>query len=65
MNFMAQFLAKVFTILNVSILMVQCSIPFSVDEISKSMEQIDISDVEPPALMGENSGFSFLVARPE
>ncbi|KAL8551915.1 hypothetical protein ACS0TY_000820 [Phlomoides rotata] len=41
------------------------SIPFSVDEISKSMEQIDISDVEPPALMGENSGFSFLLARPE
>ncbi|KAL6545437.1 hypothetical protein OROGR_009311 [Orobanche gracilis] len=39
------------------------SIPFSVDEISKSMERIDISDVEPPPLMGENSGFSFLLPR--
>ncbi|EPS58998.1 hypothetical protein M569_15813, partial [Genlisea aurea] len=37
------------------------SIPFSVDEISKSMEQIDISDVEPPTLLRENSGFSFLL----
>ncbi|KAK6156220.1 hypothetical protein DH2020_010468 [Rehmannia glutinosa] len=41
------------------------SIPFSVDEISKSMEQIDISDIEPPTLMGENSGFSFLLPRTE
>ncbi|KAL3649699.1 hypothetical protein CASFOL_006102 [Castilleja foliolosa] len=39
------------------------SIPFSVDEISKSMEQIDIADIEPPTLMGENSGFSFLLPR--
>ncbi|CAA0814367.1 Myosin-11 [Striga hermonthica] len=39
------------------------SIPFSVDEIAKSMEQIDISDIEPPPLMGENSGFSFLLPR--
>ncbi|ONK68595.1 uncharacterized protein A4U43_C05F13770 [Asparagus officinalis] len=37
------------------------SIPFSVDDISKSMEQIDISDVEPPALIRENSGFMFLL----
>lgn len=44
-------------------LMVHCSIPFSVDEISKSMEQIEISDIEPPPLMGENSGFSFLLPR--
>ncbi|KAK4431206.1 Myosin-11 [Sesamum alatum] len=41
------------------------SIPFSVDEISKSMEQIDISDVEPPAQIRENSGFSFLLPRIE
>ncbi|KAK4385486.1 Myosin-11 [Sesamum angolense] len=41
------------------------SIPFSVDEISKSMEQIDISDVEPPAEIRENSGFSFLLPRIE
>ncbi|CAL0308812.1 unnamed protein product [Lupinus luteus] len=37
------------------------SIPFSVDDISKSMEQIDISDVEPPALIRDNFGFSFLM----
>ncbi|KAI3762096.1 hypothetical protein L1987_52519 [Smallanthus sonchifolius] len=37
------------------------SIPFSVDDISKSMEQIEISDVETPPLIRENSGFSFLL----
>ncbi|KAG6430282.1 hypothetical protein SASPL_108346 [Salvia splendens] len=42
-------------------LMVNCSIPFSVDEISKSMDQIDIADIDPPPLMGENSGFGFLL----
>ncbi|XP_077248114.1 myosin-11-like [Tasmannia lanceolata] len=41
------------------------SIPFSVDDISKSMEQIDISDVEPPPLIRENSGFVFLLPRAE
>ena len=40
-----------------------CSIPFSVDDISKSMEQIDIADIEPPPLIHENSGFSFLLPR--
>ncbi|CAN4114485.1 unnamed protein product [Withania somnifera] len=39
------------------------SIPFSVDDISKSMEQIDIADVEPPLPLRENSGFSFLLPR--
>nr|XP_043615028.1 myosin-11-like isoform X3 [Erigeron canadensis] len=39
------------------------SIPFSVDDISKSMEQIEISDVEPPPLIRDNSGFSFLLPR--
>lgn len=39
------------------------SIPFSVDDISKSMDTIDISDVEPPPLIRENSGFNFLLAR--
>ncbi|KAF3452326.1 hypothetical protein FNV43_RR02759 [Rhamnella rubrinervis] len=39
------------------------SIPFSVDDISKSMEQIDIADIEPPPLIHENSGFSFLLPR--
>ncbi|KAK4480453.1 hypothetical protein RD792_013526 [Penstemon davidsonii] len=37
------------------------SIPFSVDDISKSMDQIDISDIGPPPLIRENSGFSFLL----
>uniref|UniRef100_A0A7N0U1A4 Uncharacterized protein n=1 Tax=Kalanchoe fedtschenkoi TaxID=63787 RepID=A0A7N0U1A4_KALFE len=41
------------------------SIPFSVDDISKSMEQIDISDIEPPPLIRENTGFSFLLPRSE
>ncbi|KAA8534806.1 hypothetical protein F0562_029752 [Nyssa sinensis] len=41
------------------------SIPFSVDDISKSMQQIDISDVEPPSLIRENSGFVFLNQRSE
>ncbi|KAG6503323.1 hypothetical protein ZIOFF_035634 [Zingiber officinale] len=39
------------------------SIPFSVDDISKSMKPIDISDIEPPPLIRENSGFMFLLPR--
>uniref|UniRef100_A0A5B7APN9 Putative myosin-9-like n=1 Tax=Davidia involucrata TaxID=16924 RepID=A0A5B7APN9_DAVIN len=39
------------------------SIPFSVDDLSKSMDRIDISDIEPPPLIRENSGFSFLLPR--
>ncbi|ONK66463.1 uncharacterized protein A4U43_C06F8340 [Asparagus officinalis] len=39
------------------------SIPFSVDDISKSMAQVDASDVDPPPLIRENSGFSFLLQR--
>lgn len=41
------------------------SIPFSVDDISKSMPQVDIADVEPPPLIRENSGFVFLHQRAE
>ncbi|KAK8605222.1 hypothetical protein V6N13_082673 [Hibiscus sabdariffa] len=41
------------------------SIPFSVDDISRSMEQIDIADIEPPPLIRENIGFSFLLPRSE
>ncbi|CAK9140664.1 unnamed protein product [Ilex paraguariensis] len=41
------------------------SIPFSVDDLSKSMDHIDISDIEPPPLIRENSGFSFLLPRAE
>ncbi|KAL3849947.1 hypothetical protein ACJIZ3_011829 [Penstemon smallii] len=37
------------------------SIPFSVDDLSKSMDKIDISDIESPPLIRENSGFSFLL----
>ncbi|WZZ11437.1 hypothetical protein YC2023_097358 [Brassica napus] len=37
------------------------SIPFSVDDLSKSMERFDIADIEPPPLIRENSGFSFLL----
>ncbi|XP_057518860.1 myosin-9-like isoform X2 [Amaranthus tricolor] len=37
------------------------SIPFSVDDLSKSTEQISISEIEPPPLIRENTGFSFLL----
>ncbi|KAL8159065.1 hypothetical protein V2J09_000602 [Rumex salicifolius] len=37
------------------------SIPFSVDELAKSTEQIAISDIEPPPLIREHSGFRFLI----
>ncbi|CAI0473411.1 unnamed protein product [Linum tenue] len=36
------------------------SIPFTVDDISKSMEHVDVAEIEPPPLIRENSGFSFL-----
>ncbi|KAH9618529.1 hypothetical protein KSS87_005394 [Heliosperma pusillum] len=39
------------------------SIPFSVDEISKSMEQVELADVDPPPLLRQNSGFTFLLQR--
>ncbi|KAI3741926.1 hypothetical protein L1987_59605 [Smallanthus sonchifolius] len=41
------------------------SIPFSVDDLSKSMDQINIADIEPPPLIRDNSGFSFLLSRAE
>ncbi|XP_074563080.1 myosin-17-like isoform X2 [Curcuma longa] len=41
------------------------SIPFSVDDISKSMSEIDIADVDPPPLVRQNSGFAFLLQRKE
>ncbi|KAJ6835095.1 myosin-17-like [Iris pallida] len=37
------------------------SIPLSLDDLSKSMAHIDVSDVDPPPLLRENSGFSFLL----
>nr|GEW18663.1 myosin-9-like isoform X1 [Tanacetum cinerariifolium] len=36
------------------------SIPFIADDLSKSMDQIDIADIEPPPLIRDHSGFSFL-----
>lgn len=41
------------------------SIPFSVDEISKSMEDTEIADIEPPAFLRNNASFSFLLPRPD
>ncbi|KAJ8491723.1 hypothetical protein OPV22_013444 [Ensete ventricosum] len=41
------------------------SIPFSVDDISKSMTEIEIADVDPPPLIRQNSGFAFLLQRKE
>ncbi|GFY98486.1 myosin family protein with Dil [Actinidia rufa] len=36
------------------------SIPFSVDDISKSTQQVEVAEIEPPPLIRENSGFAFL-----
>ncbi|KAH9713488.1 Myosin-17 [Citrus sinensis] len=41
------------------------SIPFTVDDISKSIQQIEIADIDPPPLIRENSGFTFLLQRSE
>ena len=42
-----------------------CSIPFTMDDISKTMQQIEVSDIDPPPLISENLGFSFLLPRAE
>ncbi|KAI7731891.1 hypothetical protein M8C21_010510 [Ambrosia artemisiifolia] len=39
------------------------SIPFSTDDLTRSMDMISISDVDPPPLLRESSGFSFLAPR--
>lgn len=41
------------------------SIPFSVDDISKSMQEINLADVDPPAVLRENPGFFFLQPQAE
>ncbi|KAJ8494164.1 hypothetical protein OPV22_015885 [Ensete ventricosum] len=41
------------------------SIPFSVDDISKSMTEIEVADVDPPPLIRQNSGFVFLLQKKE
>lgn len=40
------------------------SIPFSTDDLTKSMDPISISDIDPPPLLRQSSGFNFLVSRP-
>ncbi|XP_022715196.1 myosin-17-like isoform X2 [Durio zibethinus] len=37
------------------------SIPFSVDDISKSMQQIEVAEIDPPPLIRGNSSFTFLL----
>ncbi|XP_047307898.1 myosin-17-like [Impatiens glandulifera] len=39
------------------------SIPFSVDDISKSIQKVEMVDIEPPPLIRDNSGFAFLHQR--
>ncbi|KAJ8755790.1 hypothetical protein K2173_024335 [Erythroxylum novogranatense] len=41
------------------------SIPFSVDDLFKSVQQVEVPDIDPPPLIRENSGFSFLLQRGE
>ncbi|GAB2291863.1 hypothetical protein Dimus_026114 [Dionaea muscipula] len=41
------------------------SIPFTVDEISTSEKQLDAGELDPPELIRQNSGFSFLGQRTE
>lgn len=41
------------------------SIPFSVDDISKSVQDMTLSDVDPPPLLRQNSDFHFLLPRAE
>ncbi|KDP33878.1 hypothetical protein JCGZ_07449 [Jatropha curcas] len=41
------------------------SIPFTVDDISKSMQKVEIAEIDPPPLIRENSGFGFLLTRSE
>ncbi|GKV00835.1 hypothetical protein SLEP1_g13455 [Rubroshorea leprosula] len=41
------------------------SIPFSVDDISKSMQEVEVPDIDPPPLIRGNSGFTFLLQHSE
>jgi len=41
------------------------SIPFSVDDISKSMPEVDMAEVEPPPLLKDNPAFHFLMPHPD
>ncbi|CAN4110468.1 unnamed protein product [Withania somnifera] len=46
---------------NTFLLDVDSSIPFSIDEISWSFQNINLSDVEPPPLLRQRSDFQFLL----
>ncbi|KAL8500655.1 hypothetical protein ACS0TY_020292 [Phlomoides rotata] len=46
---------------NTFLLDVDSSIPFSMDEISQSFQDIDVSDVDPPPLLRQRSDFHFLL----
>ncbi|PKI35332.1 hypothetical protein CRG98_044282, partial [Punica granatum] len=39
------------------------SIPFTLEDISKSVEQVEVPEIDPPPLVRENSGFTFLLQR--
>ncbi|GAB4842593.1 hypothetical protein Ancab_012569 [Ancistrocladus abbreviatus] len=39
------------------------SIPFSVDDISKSVQEVEMADFDPPPLVRDNSSFAFLLQR--
>ncbi|KAK9067567.1 hypothetical protein SSX86_011678 [Deinandra increscens subsp. villosa] len=39
------------------------SLPFSTDDLTRSMDTISISDIDPPPLLRESSGFGFLAPR--
>ncbi|KAH7437281.1 hypothetical protein KP509_05G063900 [Ceratopteris richardii] len=41
------------------------SIPFSIEDISKSLSDIDLSEVDPPPLLRDNTAFQFLQAGQE
>ncbi|KAI4387355.1 hypothetical protein MLD38_005194 [Melastoma candidum] len=41
------------------------SIPFTLEDISKSVEQVEVPEIDPPPLIRSNSGFTFLLQRPE
>ncbi|KAK4488660.1 hypothetical protein RD792_004431 [Penstemon davidsonii] len=50
---------------NTFLLDADSSIPFSMDEVSQSFQNIDVSDVEPPPLLRQKSDFHFLLQTTE
>ncbi|CAA0823245.1 Myosin-12 [Striga hermonthica] len=57
--------ASISTPNNTFLLDVNSSIPFSMDEISQSFRDIDVSDVDPPPLLRHRSDFHFLLQTTE